>query len=74
MNREFEREIQRPGISLQPYLKWDARQLAGQMGIRQFVELHSLFIDQELARARAVFPFDSYRQLNGLACPLAAAL
>jgi len=32
MNREIEREIQRPGISLQPYLKRDARQLAEQMG------------------------------------------
>ena len=32
MNREIEREIQRPGISLQPYLNRDARQLAEQMG------------------------------------------
>ena len=74
MNREIEREIQRPGISLEPYLKRDARQLAEQMGFGSLSNDTRFLLTQELALARAVFSSTIIdRCYNGLACPVAAS-
>jgi len=74
MNREFEREIQRPGISLQPYLNRDARQLAEQIGFGSLSNETRFLLTQELALAKAVFSSTIIdRRYNGPACPVAAS-